>query len=76
VAKPIVDGIEKELGNRVPVIRLNVFSSIGRQAAAYFGVRGMPTLLVIDGDGNVILTQPGIIRPGIVHEQINTLLSQ
>jgi tartrate dehydratase beta subunit/fumarate hydratase class I family protein len=76
VAKPIVDGLENDLKDKVPVIRLNAFTSIGRQAAAHFGVRGMPTLIVVDGQGNVVLTQLGIIRPGAVHDQINRLLNQ
>jgi hypothetical protein len=46
-----VDGIERELAGRVPVIRLSVFSRVGRQAAARFGVRGVPTFVVIGPDG-------------------------
>jgi hypothetical protein len=76
VAKPIVDGLERELAGKADVIRLNVFSSIGRQAAAHFGVRGMPTLIVVDGQGQVMLTQLGLVRPSAVHDQIELLLAQ
>jgi len=46
-----VDGVERELEGQVPVIRLSVTSSVGRQAAARFGVRGLPTFVVLGPDG-------------------------
>ena len=76
MAKPIVDGLEKDLAGKADVVRLNVFSSIGQQAAAHFGVRGMPTLIVVDGQGQVMLTQLGLVRPSAVHDQIELLLAQ
>ena len=76
MAKPIVDGLEKDLAGKADVVRLNVLSSIGQQAAAHFGVRGMPTLIVVDGQGQVMLTQLGLVRPAAVHDQIDSLLTQ
>jgi hypothetical protein len=60
VAKPIVDGIEKDLVDRVDVIRLDVWSDVGRVAAQRYGVRGIPTLLVLDGAGQVQDMQVGL----------------
>ena len=51
MAKPVVDGVERELEGKVPVIRLSVMSSVGRQAAARFRVRGLPTFVILDPDG-------------------------
>jgi hypothetical protein len=39
------------LDGRVPVIRLSVVSDVGRQAAARFGVRGLPTFVILGSDG-------------------------
>jgi hypothetical protein len=60
VAKPIVDGIEKDLQDRVEVIKLDVWSEIGRQAAQRYNVRGLPTVLVLDGAGEVQDVQVGV----------------
>ena len=76
MAKPIVDGLEKDLAGKADVVRLNVFTSIGQQAAAHFGVRGMPTLVIVDGQGNVMLTQLGIVRPGAIRDEVELLLTQ
>ena len=73
MAKPIVDGLEKDLKGKADVIRLNAMTSIGRQAAAHFGARGLPTLVLVDGNGEVVLTQVGIVRPGAVLEQVEQL---
>jgi thiol-disulfide isomerase/thioredoxin len=75
VAKPIVDGLEKDLEGKADVIRLNAMTSIGRQAAAHFGARGLPTLVLVDGNGEVVLTQVGIIRARAVQEQVDQLVA-
>ncbi len=54
VAKPIVDGIEKDLKGKAEVVRLNMLNRVGREAASRYGVPAVPTLVVLDADGNVI----------------------
>lgn len=74
MAKPIVDGLERKLAGKATVIRLDVMSQVGRQAAAYYGVRGMPTLVVVDGNGQSVYSQVGILRPAQVVEQVEAIL--
>jgi thioredoxin-like negative regulator of GroEL len=69
-----VDGLERKLAGKASVIRLDLMSQVGRQAAARFGVRAVPTLLVVNGDGQVVLTQVGIVRPGDVQAQVDELI--
>ncbi|MCG3211758.1 MAG: hypothetical protein FOGNACKC_05404 [Anaerolineae bacterium] len=75
MAKPIVDGLETDLAGKAKVIRLDIMSSLGRQAAGHFGVRGLPALLVVDNKGQVTLSQVGLIRPGPVRQQVELLVS-
>jgi len=76
VAKPIVDGLERDLAGQAKVVRLDLMSSVGQQAAGHFGVRGIPTLVVVDGAGQVVLTQVGLLRPGEVRSRIEMLVSK
>jgi thioredoxin-like negative regulator of GroEL len=69
-----VDGLERNLAGKASVIRLDLMSQVGRQAAARFGVRAVPTLLVVNGDGQVVLTQVGMLRPGDVRAQVDELI--
>lgn len=55
-----MDGIEKDLQGRVEVVRLDVWGEIGKQAAQRYNVRGLPTLLVLDGVGEVQDVQVGV----------------
>ncbi len=71
-----MDGLERDLTGKAEVLRLDVLSPVGREAAVYFGVRGTPTLIVVDGRGVPVLTQVGIIRPAAIKKNINALLSQ
>jgi thiol-disulfide isomerase/thioredoxin len=74
VAKPIVDGLEKKLDGKAEVVRVDVMSDIGRHAAARYGVRGLPTLVLVNGKGEPVYSQAGIVRPGPVIEQVDTIL--
>jgi len=74
VAKPIVDGLEKKLTGKADVVRLDVMSAVGQQAANRYGIRGLPTLVVVDGNGQPIYNQVGIVRPGQVIDQVDALL--
>lgn len=59
MAKPVVDGIEREVASQARVVRIDVNSRQGSELAQRFGVRGVPTLLVFDGSGSVVLSQVG-----------------
>jgi thioredoxin-like negative regulator of GroEL len=76
VAKPIVDGLETKLEGKASVIRLNVFSRVGQEAARRYGVRGVPTLVLVSPAGQVVYGQAGIPRPGQIIEKVDGLLAQ
>jgi thioredoxin-like negative regulator of GroEL len=60
MAKPIVDGIERDLEGTARVIRLSVVSETGSQVAQRYGVRGVPTIVVLDGAGQVVAQSVGV----------------
>ncbi|MBL7198978.1 MAG: thioredoxin family protein [Anaerolineae bacterium] len=73
MAKPIVDGIERDLKGRAQVIRLSVISEVGSQVARRYGVRGVPTLILFDAEGNLVDQIIGVpSRDGIV-DRVNAL---
>lgn len=51
MAKPAVDGLERELADRALVVRLNVGDSAGRAVASRYGLSAVPTFLVFTPDG-------------------------
>ncbi|MBN1977023.1 MAG: hypothetical protein JW918_06445 [Anaerolineae bacterium] len=59
MAKPVVDGIERELEGRAQVVRLSVMDGVGGQLALRYGARGVPTLVVLDGAGEVVYVKTG-----------------
>jgi thioredoxin-related protein len=64
MAKPIVDGLERELEGQARVVRLDVLSTVGRRVAQRHDVRSIPTFLVFDGRGNLIDRQVGFPDKG------------
>lgn len=71
-----MDGLEQDLSGKATVLHLDVTSRLGRQAAASYGVRGTPTLIVVDGQGQPVLTQVALVRPGAVKRSIDALVSE
>ena len=63
-----MDRIERELSGEAEVIRVNVLSPVGREAINRYGVRGLPTLVVLDGCGEVVALYAGIPRVSRVVE--------
>lgn len=58
------------------VVRLDVMSDIGRQAARIYEASGLPTFLLFDGQGQIVYRQAGLINRERVREIINTLESR
>jgi hypothetical protein len=60
LAKPIVNGIEKQLKDRAHVVRLSMLSKLGQQVAGDFEVVAVPTTLIFDGAGNICYRHAGL----------------
>lgn len=59
-----MDRLERELEGQARVVRLSVLSELGREVAQRHNVRGVPTFLVFDGQGNLIERQVGFPDQG------------
>ncbi len=72
MAKPIVDGIERDLKGEAEVIRLDIFSKVGREVASRYGVPAVPTVLVLDAGSRMIYRHSGMPDRREVVAQITT----
>ena len=73
MAKPVVDGLERDLEGRAQVLRLSVMDSVGGEIAGRYGVRGVPTFVLLDGEGQVVLVQAGMPDREKIIELVNEL---
>jgi thioredoxin-like negative regulator of GroEL len=69
----MVDGLERALVGRAQVLRLDAWRGAGRQAAGRYNVRGVPTFIVFDGDGQPVYHQVGLPNKEEIMERIETL---
>ncbi len=69
-----MDGIAEDLGNKARVLRINVYDDIGLQVARRYGVRGLPTFIVFDGQGQPAYTFVGMPDRAKIVAQITQLL--
>lgn len=72
LARPIVNGLERDLEGRADVVRLNMLSKEGREVASRYEVRGLPHLLVLDGAGKVIYRKNGLLDRKAVLARLGT----
>ncbi len=68
-----MDGIEKDLAGKARLIRLNVPDRVGRKAAGQYQVGMVPTLVILDSDGQVRYRRSGIPNRGEVVRQVDGL---
>ncbi len=68
-----MDRLERELEGEARVLRLSALGSVGRQLAARYGVRGVPTFLLFDGGGDVVHYQVGRLDANQVKSEIDAL---
>lgn len=66
-----MDGISRALAGQAPVLRLDVGSRVGATLAGRYQVRGVPTLLVLDSAGEVVLRQVGRLDRAAVLERVS-----
>lgn len=55
------------------MLRLSAWSPVGRQLSARYGVRGVPTFLLFDGEGQLIHAQAGRLDAERVKAEIRIL---
>lgn len=69
-----MDRLERDLEGQARVLRLGVWSTVGRQLAARYGVRGVPTFLLFDGKGHMVHYQVGRLDAERIKSEIESLV--
>ena len=60
--QPVVDGLREEYGETVTSMYLNALDGAQGQAAfEFYNLRGHPTVLVLNADGEVVFNGLGIV---------------
>ena len=57
------------------MVRLNILSRVGREAAGRYGVRGMPTLVIVDQNGQPVYGRYGVPLPSQIVGEVEALLA-
>lgn len=57
------------------MIYLDLLSEVGRQAARQYDVKVVPTLLVVDGQGQIVYRQTGLPDAGAIKAAVAQLHS-
>jgi thioredoxin-related protein len=68
--KPVVDGLEQELGDRLLFIRLNIQEPVGRELAPVYGFESTPTFIFFDAQGNELWRSVGDFDPQRVRDSL------
>jgi thioredoxin-related protein len=71
-----VDRLAKQLEGQAGFIRVNVATPTGLAVAQMYSIRATPTLLVLDGQGNIVYTHAGIPNAGAVVNVVEGLRSE
>jgi thioredoxin-related protein len=73
MAKPIVNGIEKDLQGQAKVVRLNLLNKLGRELARAYGVTAIPAMIIFDGGGRVRYSHKGVPNRQRIVQEVSQL---
>jgi thioredoxin-related protein len=59
--KPVVDGLEQELGTKIEILRVNIQSQAGRDLAPHYDFEYTPTFIMFDAKGNELWRSIGTL---------------
>jgi thioredoxin-related protein len=68
--KPVVDGLEQELGDQLQFVRLNIQDKVGKELAPVYGFQYTPTFIFFDGQGNELWRTVGELNPQKVRDSL------
>jgi thioredoxin-related protein len=68
-----VDRLENDLKGQATILRLDLTSQVGRDSARIYDVKLVPTFLVFDGRGQVVLRQTGMPDTEAIRAEITVL---
>ena len=71
MAKPAVRRLESTLGESASILHVNLMSRLGREIASPYGIRSVPTLLVVR-KGSEMMRQVGHIQDDAVVDLVST----
>ncbi len=66
-----MDGLEKELGDKLLIIRINIQSQVGRELAPVYHFEYTPTFIYFNGQGQEAWRVEGDIDPQKVRDSVN-----
>jgi thiol-disulfide isomerase/thioredoxin len=69
--KPIVDGLENELGQKLHILRIDVQDQIGRELGPVYNFEYTPTYVYFDAQGNELWRMIGEIDAQRVRDSVN-----
>lgn len=73
MARPSVDGLERETRGRLNVVRVDVEAPSAQLVASRYGYRATPTYILVDGRGREVWRQVGGSPP---HDVIESHLTR
>lgn len=68
--KPVVDGLEKEMSDRLTVIRVDIHTKAGREIARQHEFQYTPTFILFDEDGNERWREVGSLNAERVRQSV------
>ena len=71
-----MDRLERDLEGQAQVLRLSATSGVGRQLGARYGVRGVPTFFLFDGNGEMVSYQVGRIDADQVKTEVKAMMEK
>jgi hypothetical protein len=76
LAKPVVDGLERDLEGQAVLFRVERSTDLARELSGRHGLKQLPALVILDGQGNAAQVQQGRVDPASAREVVADIWSK
>ncbi len=73
---PIVNGIKREHKRRLNVVYVNIDRPEGKEVAKQYGIVGIPTILLLDDEGNQVNVLRGTLPSSLIEQTVRDRIAQ
>lgn len=75
--QPIVNGLRDKFGEEIEVVSLNAVDGAEGQAMfEFYGIRGHPTVMIIEPDGGTVWTRTGLTSQQELEQAVEQVLDR
>lgn len=75
ISEPVVNGLQEDFGRKIDFVFINVGDEGSRGAIDEYGIKAVPTFIILDRKGKVVFRSSGVARTKVYRPKLEEVLA-